>query len=154
MLLPTRALLHAAHSPSRWKLAGTSPEDAKAKYVGEVLAQIESLGLECPEMDWPKSVLIVATSATELAGDATGAWMEEIAAPFALFKGAGLKVAFASISGEAIPIDAGSRAEGFFTEDCKNFDESLLATAKKLSDMDAGSYSAVFCTFNSPQPLC
>mmetsp|Transcript_33670 Transcript_33670/g.60623 ORF Transcript_33670/g.60623 Transcript_33670/m.60623 type:complete len:228 (-) Transcript_33670:445-1128(-) len=66
-------------------------------------------------------VVIVGTSATELKGHPTGLWIEELAAPYYQFKKAGYEVVVASPAGGAIPIDAGSMAEGFFTEDAKKF---------------------------------
>mmetsp|Transcript_5973 Transcript_5973/g.9882 ORF Transcript_5973/g.9882 Transcript_5973/m.9882 type:complete len:227 (-) Transcript_5973:216-896(-) len=66
-------------------------------------------------------VVLVATSATELKGHATGLWIEELAAPYYQFKKAGYDVVIASPAGGAVPIDAGSMAEGFFTEEAKKF---------------------------------
>ena len=66
-------------------------------------------------------IVIVGTSATELKGHPTGLWIEELAAPYYQFKKAGYEVVVASPAGGAIPIDAGSMAEGFFTENAKKF---------------------------------
>ena len=66
-------------------------------------------------------VVIVATSATDLKGHATGLWIEEMAVPHYQFKNAGYEVVVSSPAGGPIPIDAGSMAEGFFTADAKKF---------------------------------
>ena len=66
-------------------------------------------------------VVIVATSATDLKGHATGLWIEEMAVPYYQFKNAGYEVVVSSPAGGPIPIDAGSMAEGFFTADAKKF---------------------------------
>jgi putative intracellular protease/amidase len=47
--------------------------------------------------------------------------VEEIATPYYMFKEAGYEVIIASPNGGAIPIDAGSMAEGFLTQPCKKF---------------------------------
>jgi len=66
-------------------------------------------------------VVLVATSASDLQGHATGLWIEELAAPYYKFKEADYEVVVASPAGGAIPIDAGSMGEGFFTDDAKTF---------------------------------
>ena len=54
----------------------------------------------------PKSVLIVCTSKDKFEGAkeelATGSWMEEVAAPYYIFKGAGYDVKIASITGGGV----------------------------------------------------
>ncbi|GAB5356846.1 hypothetical protein AAMO2058_000323700 [Amorphochlora amoebiformis] len=98
-----------------------------------------------------KGVVILSTSASELKGHKTGAWLEEIATPYYLFKEAGLKVTIASIKGGEIPIDAGSKGENFYTADCKKFDADKDATAAlknsvKFADVakDAVSYDSIY----------
>ena len=53
--------------------------------------------------EMPKSVLIICTSKDKFEGAkeelATGSWMEEVAAPYYVFKGAGYDVKIASING-------------------------------------------------------
>ena len=66
-------------------------------------------------------VVLLATSATELKGHSTGLWIEELAAPYYQFKKAGYDVVIASPAGVAVPIDANSMGEGFFTDDAKKF---------------------------------
>lgn len=89
-------------------------------------------------------VVLVATSATELKGHATGLWIEELAAPYYIFKKAGYEVVIASPAGGPVPIDAGSMAEGFFTEEAKKFMHDAEAIGKlghssKLDSIDFSS---------------
>ena len=66
-------------------------------------------------------VILIVTSAAELKGHKTGLWIEELAAPYYEFKKAGYEVEIASPEGGAVPIDAASLGEGFFTEPAKKF---------------------------------
>ena len=66
-------------------------------------------------------IVIVSTSAPKLKAHDTGLWIEELASPYYLYKNAGYDVVIASPAGGAIPIDKGSMAEGFFTDDAKKF---------------------------------
>lgn len=62
-------------------------------------------------------VLLVATSHAKL-GDTdqvTGAWLEEIAAPYYTWSRAGVAVDIASPDGKPIPIDPASTSPNFFT---------------------------------------
>jgi putative intracellular protease/amidase len=66
-------------------------------------------------------IIIVATSASELKGHATGLWIEELAVPYYKFKEAGFDVVIASPIGGPIPIDKSSMGEGFFDDASKKF---------------------------------
>ena len=84
-------------------------------------------------------VLIINTSASTFKGGPTGVWLEEAAAPYYIFKEAGVEVDMANIQGGPSPIDAGSMSEGFFTEYAKKFMHDSAAFAlfshqKKLAD--------------------
>jgi len=68
-----------------------------------------------------KSIVIVSTSAAQLGDHPTGLWIEELAAPYYKFKEAGFDVVLASIQGGPVPIDAGSMAGDFFTDEAKKF---------------------------------
>ena len=68
-----------------------------------------------------KKMLIVSTSAGSMGGNPTGLWLAELAEPWFVFGEAGYEITLASPAGGAIPIDAGSMAEGFFTDDAKKF---------------------------------
>jgi len=69
----------------------------------------------------------------------TGTWLEETAAPYYVFTGAGHTVDIVSIAGGEIPVDEGSTKGDFFTEDCKKFmaddaAQALFKNSKKLAD--------------------
>lgn len=89
-------------------------------------------------------VILVATSATELKGHSTGLWIEELAAPYYLFKKAGYEVVIASPAGGAVPIDPQSMTEGFFTEEAKKFmhDSEAHGKLSHSSNLDSIDFSA------------
>ena len=94
-------------------------------------------------------ILILCTSAGSFTGGPTGLWLEELACPYYLFKEAGHEVTVTSVSGGAIPIDAGSMGAGFFTDACKKFlhdPEAVGALCHTLSitDCKASSYDVVY----------
>jgi hypothetical protein len=66
-----------------------------------------------------KKVLLICTSSTTFNNGPSGAWLEEMAASYYKFVAAGIAVDFASPAGGAIPIDAGSMGDGFFTDVAK-----------------------------------
>uniref|UniRef100_A0A6U4NH16 DJ-1/PfpI domain-containing protein n=1 Tax=Hemiselmis andersenii TaxID=464988 RepID=A0A6U4NH16_HEMAN len=80
----------------------------------------------------------------------TGLWIEELAAPYYVFKAAGHSVTLASPAGGTPPIDAGSKGEGFYTADCKKFMEEdeeakkMFASTVKLSECDMANFDAIF----------
>jgi len=97
-------------------------------------------------------VVLVSTSASKLKDHDTGLWIEEMAAPYYLFKGAGYDVVIASPLGGAIPIDKGSMGEGFFTDEAKKFMHDMeaigqLCHSTKLDSIDfsAGVDAIFFC---------
>ncbi|MDR4241402.1 tetracycline resistance protein, partial [Bacillus mycoides] len=59
-----------------------------------------------------KRVLLVSTSAYDLNGQPTGLWLEELAAPYHLFKQAKFDVDIVSIKGGSVPIDSVSIPNG------------------------------------------
>ncbi len=75
-------------------------------------------------------IVLIATSASELKGHPTGLWIEELASPYYEFKEAGFEVEIASPNGGAVPIDATSLGEGFFTEPAKKFMVSASCAIK------------------------
>ena len=99
-----------------------------------------------------RKVLIVLTSAKDTPwGKDTGYWLEELAAPYNAFVDAGMEVEIASIKGGKPPVDAGSLAESFLTEDTRRFSADPVATAKveatkPISEFvgRASEFSAVF----------
>lgn len=94
-------------------------------------------------------VVIVCTSASELKGYATGVWMEEVAAPYYIFKEAGYEVSIASPAGGPVPIDGMSLAEDFFTAPGQKFmhDAAGIGALSHSVKIDAIDWSNVDCIF-------
>src|SRR6476661_679366 len=97
------------------------------------------------------NVLMVLTSHSELGntGKKTGFWIEEFAAPYYVMKDAGMQVTIASPKGGQPPIDPKSEAPDSQTDATRRFKEDkdlqqLLAHTKKLSEVSAGDFDAVF----------
>lgn len=96
-----------------------------------------------------KKVVIINTSASTFKGGNTGVWLEELAAPYYIFKEGGLEVVVASIAGGPIPIDAGSLGDGFFTDAAKKFMHDGAAVGElchsvKIDDIDFGAVDGVY----------
>ena len=96
-------------------------------------------------------VVLACTSASELKGYPTGLWIEECATPYYLFQEKGYEVVLASPAGGAIPIDASSMAEGFFTDAAKKFLHDVTAMGAfshsvKLSSIDWTTVDAIYLT--------
>jgi len=100
-----------------------------------------------------KKILIICTSANRLgsASDAaeTGSWMEEVAAPYYIWKEKGYDITIASLKGGEVPFDEGSLNPPFLTKEAEKFmlDNDAMAkvtTSLKLSDVDASTFDAVF----------
>jgi putative intracellular protease/amidase len=96
-------------------------------------------------------VLMVLTSHSELGdtGKKTGFWVEEFAAPYYTLKDAGAEITLASPKGGQPPIDPKSAEPGAQTEATRRFDkdaelQKLLANTKKLGDVKAADFDAVF----------
>lgn len=96
-------------------------------------------------------VLIVLTSHNKLGntGHKTGFWIEEFAAPYYVLKDAGAEIVLASPQGGQPPIDPKSEAPESQTEATKRFNtdkelQGLLANTKKLSEVSADQFDAVF----------
>ena len=90
-----------------------------------------------------KKVLIVVTSADKIAGNDTGLWLEEYAAPYVTFVQAGYDVVVKSIEGGQVPLDPNSLPE----EEKLEWQEaqSILTNTDKLSEEDVSAgYDAVF----------
>jgi putative intracellular protease/amidase len=86
-------------------------------------------------------VVIVCTSASTVQGHDTGLWVEELAAPYYIFKDAGYEVVIASIAGGPVPIDAASMAKDFFTAASQKFlhdpvGMGALNHSVKIEDVD------------------
>lgn len=97
------------------------------------------------------NVLIVLTSHDRLGdtGKKTGFWLEEFAAPYYRLRDAGCAITLASPAGGQPPIDPKSNEPDFQTDATRRFDEDKsaqaeLANTKRLSEVDATSFDAVF----------
>lgn len=96
-------------------------------------------------------VLMVLTSHDQLGetGKPTGFWLEEFAAPYYVFKDAGVGVALASPKGGQPPLDPKSDAPDAQTEATRRFRadpeaQEALAHTRTLADVQASEYDAVF----------
>lgn len=104
-------------------------------------------------------LLFVATSHATLTGtnNSTGMWLEEIAAPYYVFKDAGIELRIASPKGGSIPLDPKSRSIIVATRMTKRFqnDEeamNFLAHADLLSESQADDYDGIFLP-GGPGPM-
>lgn len=96
-------------------------------------------------------VLMVLTSHDRLGdtGKKTGFWLEEFAAPYYVFKDAGLDVALASPKGGQPPLDPKSDEPDAQTPATERFRkdpdaQKALAHTARLADVQASEYDAVF----------
>src|ERR1700709_1363702 len=96
-------------------------------------------------------ILMVLTSHDQLGttGRKTGFWVEEFAAPFFVFRDAGVDLTLASPKGGQPPIDPKSDLPEGQTPAMTRFkqDESAqktLSQTSKLEDMKAGDFDTVF----------
>ncbi|NJP38248.1 type 1 glutamine amidotransferase domain-containing protein [Alkalicoccus luteus] len=90
-----------------------------------------------------KKVLIVVTSSDKIAGNDTGLWLEEYAAPYAAFVKQGYDVTVRSIDGGQVPLDPNSLPE----EENLEWQEAqaILTNTDKLSEDDVSAgYDAVY----------
>ncbi len=98
-----------------------------------------------------KKILVVLTSHDQLGdtGEKTGFWLEELAAPYYVFKDAGAELTLASPKGGQPPLDHKSSAPDSQTDDTRRFEADPEATAAlantvKLSKVNAQDYDAIF----------
>lgn len=96
-------------------------------------------------------ILMVVTSHDQLGntGRKTGLWLEELAAPYLVFRDAGLEVTIASPKGSQAPVDPGSLDEASQTDDTRRFLQSpeatgALAETAPLPRIDPSAFDAVF----------
>ena len=96
-------------------------------------------------------VLMVLTSHDKLGntGRKTGFWLEELAAPYFVFREAGADITLASPKGGQPPLDPKSNEPSFQTEDTRRFEKDAaamraLATTVKLSEINSSDYDTVF----------
>lgn len=96
-------------------------------------------------------ILMVLTSHDQLGntGKATGLWLEELAAPYYVFRDANAEITLASPAGGKPPVDPASEAPDAQTGATRRFradGEAMQALARthKLADIDPDSFDAVF----------
>src|SRR5690554_4028511 len=96
-------------------------------------------------------VLIVLTSHDQLGdtGQKTGFWLEELAAPYYVFKNAGAEITLASPKGGQPPLDPKSDEPSFQTEDTERFKDDAKANAQlaatvRLDSIDQKDFDTVF----------
>ena len=97
------------------------------------------------------NILMVLTSHDQLGstGHKTGFWLEEFAAPYFVFRDAGVELALASPKGGQPPVDPKSDLPENQTSAMARFKQDdvaqkALASTIKLADVRAADYSAVF----------
>lgn len=96
-----------------------------------------------------KKILIITTSHNKLGdtGLQTGVWLGEFTSAYFVFTDAGYDVEVASPRGRAVPVDPASIIRGYSPPSCRrwfNLNSQLLASTKKLSDVDPSQYDALF----------
>jgi putative intracellular protease/amidase len=96
-------------------------------------------------------ILMVLTSHDQLGntGQKTGLWLEEFAAPYFVFRDAGVQLTLASPKGGQIPIDPKSDLPENQTDATNRFKQDheaqqVLANTMKLADMKAEDFDTVF----------
>lgn len=96
-------------------------------------------------------ILMVLTSHDQLGdtGKKTGFWLEEFAAPWYVFRDAGVEVTVASPKGGQPPLDPKSDEPDAQTEATERFRgdktaQDALANTLKLDDINADAYDAIF----------
>jgi putative intracellular protease/amidase len=97
------------------------------------------------------NILVVLTSHNKLGdtGKPTGFWLEELAAPYYLFKDAGAELTLASPEGGPAPLDPKSDDPDAQTEATRRFKADSaanveLATTARLDSLTARDFDAVF----------
>jgi putative intracellular protease/amidase len=96
-------------------------------------------------------ILLVLTSHDKLGdtGKKTGFWLEELAAPYYVFRDAGVEVVLASPAGGKPPLDPKSGLPEYQTAATRRFQadpaaNQLLTTTHKLADVRADAFDTVF----------
>jgi len=96
-------------------------------------------------------ILIVLTSHDTLGntGRKTGFWLEELAAPYYVFKEAGAELTLASPNGGQPPLDPKSNDPSFQTDETRRFEtdaeaKAALANTIPLRDVSFDDFDAVF----------
>eukprot|EP00198_Chlamydomonas_reinhardtii_P012773 XP_001702110.1 predicted protein [Chlamydomonas reinhardtii] len=83
-------------------------------------------------------ICIIATSCDKIGDEPTGAWAEEVVAPYRLWQKHGYSVTIASIKGGKVPVDPTSMAAPHATKEAmKGLMESTPLADIKAADFDA-----------------
>jgi putative intracellular protease/amidase len=97
------------------------------------------------------NILVVLTSHDQLGdtGKKTGFWLEEFAAPYYVFKDAGVALTLASPKGGQPPLDPKSDAADAHTDATRRFGkdpqaQAALANTARLATLPAADYDALF----------
>mmetsp|Transcript_39285 Transcript_39285/g.45689 ORF Transcript_39285/g.45689 Transcript_39285/m.45689 type:complete len:233 (+) Transcript_39285:70-768(+) len=98
-----------------------------------------------------KKILVVITSSTGPMGNGheTGLWLEELAAPFYVFREAGFEVVLASPKGGKPPLDSNSLQDAMMTAEAKKFldDEVAMKAFSNtipLAEITADGFAGIF----------
>jgi putative intracellular protease/amidase len=96
-------------------------------------------------------ILMILTSHDELGntGKKTGFWLEELAAPYYVFKDSGAEITLASPKGGQPPLDPKSAEKDFQTAATERFNrdneaQAALAHTVKLSEISPAEFDALF----------
>lgn len=96
-------------------------------------------------------ILMVLTSHDQLGdtGRKTGFWLEELAAPYYVFKDAGAQIILASPKGGRPPLDPKSNEPSFQTDITRRFEKDAAANAQldatmRLDSVKQEDYDSVF----------
>jgi len=96
-------------------------------------------------------ILMVLTSHDKLGdtGRKTGFWLEELAAPYYVFKDAGAEIVLTSPKGGEPPLDPKSNESGFQTDTTRRFEadaaaKAQLASTVRLDSINLDDFDAVF----------
>lgn len=97
------------------------------------------------------NILMVLTSHSQLGntGKKTGFWLEELAAPYYVFRDARATVTLASPRGGQPPLDPKSNEAAFQTDDTRRFEKDpeatqALANTRELGRIDSADFDGVF----------
>ncbi|TAJ87234.1 MAG: type 1 glutamine amidotransferase domain-containing protein [Reyranella sp.] len=97
------------------------------------------------------NILMVLTSHDQLGntGKKTGFWLEELAAPYFVFRDAGANVTLASPKGGQPPLDPKSNEVAFQTDETRRFEKDAaamqsLATTRVLGEINLADFDGVF----------
>ncbi|WP_189663023.1 type 1 glutamine amidotransferase domain-containing protein [Polaribacter sp. IC073] len=128
-------------------ITASSCKESKKEVTSEKVSE-EKITIK---KDKKMNILFVLTSHDKLGdtGKKTGFWVEEFANPYYTLLDKGATITIATPKGGAAPIDPSSDSPDAATEATARFDKDTeakerIANTKKLSDMNADDFDAVF----------